>query len=111
MKKFNGVFGFGKKVCTKSLVPGVKVYGEGLIRKQGVEYREWDPRRSKLCAAIIKGVSEIGIKPGSVVLYLGASTGTTPSHVSDIVGASGFVFALVSIWEQNQFFFSLFLIV
>jgi fibrillarin-like pre-rRNA processing protein len=34
------------------------------------------------------------IKNGSKVLYLGASTGTTVSHVSDIVGPSGIVFAV-----------------
>src|SRR3989338_7012579 len=50
--------------------------------------------KSKLCAAILKGLSQVGIKPGSIVLYLGASTGTTVSHVSDIVGKQGFVFAL-----------------
>lgn len=91
--KFEGVFESGRKVLTKNLVPGISVYGENLV-KDGAEYREWDPRRSKLCAAILKGIREIGIKPGNVVLYLGASTGTTPSHVSDIVGNEGFVFAL-----------------
>ncbi|CDJ64807.1 fibrillarin, putative [Eimeria necatrix] len=34
------------------------------------------------------------IKPGSKVLYLGAANGTTVSHVSDIVGPSGVVFAV-----------------
>lgn len=56
--------------------------------------REWDPRKSKLAAAILKGIKEIGLKEGSKVLYLGASSGTTASHVSDIVGKTGFVFAL-----------------
>lgn len=32
------------------------------------------------------GIEEIHIKPGSKVLYLGAASGTTVSHVSDIVG-------------------------
>jgi len=34
------------------------------------------------------------IKNGTKVLYLGASTGTTVSHVSDIIGSSGIVFAV-----------------
>ena len=34
------------------------------------------------------------IKISSKVLYLGASTGTTVSHISDIVGLSGLVFAV-----------------
>lgn len=31
------------------------------------------------------------MEPGSKVLYLGAASGTTVSHVSDIVGAVGSV--------------------
>lgn len=32
------------------------------------------------------GVENIWIKPGARVLYLGAASGTTVSHVADIVG-------------------------
>jgi fibrillarin-like pre-rRNA processing protein len=81
-------------IFTVSLNPGKKVYDERLINQDNVEYREWNPFKSKLAAAIMKGCPNIGIRKGSVVLYLGASTGTTPSHVSDIVGKEGFVFAL-----------------
>ncbi len=35
---------------------------------------------------MIGGVSDIFIKPGSKVLYLGGASGTTVSHVSDIIG-------------------------
>ncbi len=51
-----------------------------------VEYRVWNPFRSKIAAAILGGVDSIWIKPGTKVLYLGAASGTTVSHVSDIVG-------------------------
>ena len=51
-----------------------------------VEYRVWNPFRSKLAAAILGGIEKIHIKPGSKVLYLGAASGTTVSHVADIVG-------------------------
>ena len=51
-----------------------------------VEYRVWNPFRSKLAAAILGGVDNIHIKPGVKVLYLGAASGTTVSHVADIVG-------------------------
>ena len=51
-----------------------------------VEYRVWNPFRSKLAAAILGGVEKIHIQPGSKVLYLGAASGTTVSHVADIVG-------------------------
>lgn len=96
--KFPGVFEQRKgnriNIFTKNLVPGRKVYEERLFKEEDTEYREWNPSRSKLGAAILKGVKEIGITDGDVVLYLGASSGTTASHVSDIVGENGFVFAL-----------------
>jgi rRNA 2'-O-methyltransferase fibrillarin len=51
-----------------------------------IEYRVWNPFRSKLAAAILGGVDQIYMPPGSKVLYLGAASGTTVSHVSDVVG-------------------------
>lgn len=83
-----------KTFFTKNLYPGNVVYGEKIIKLNGEEFREWDHTRSKLSAAIVKGVSQIGIREGETVLYLGASSGTTPSHISDIVGKNGFIFAL-----------------
>jgi fibrillarin-like pre-rRNA processing protein len=83
-----------RNLYTISLNPGKKVYDEKLIEFEGVEYRQWNHNKSKLAAAIIKGSPNVGIRKGDVVLYLGASTGTTPSHVSDMVGEDGFVFAL-----------------
>ncbi len=96
--KFKGVYELKRKgrsnLLTKSLVPGIKVYEERLFNDKGSEFREWDPSRSKLAAAILKDIKEIGVKKSDVVLYLGASSGTTVSHVSDMVGKEGFVFAL-----------------
>ncbi|MGC8600354.1 MAG: fibrillarin-like rRNA/tRNA 2'-O-methyltransferase [Nitrososphaeria archaeon] len=83
-----------KALATKNLAPGISVYGEKLIKEKGVEYRLWDPFRSKLAGAIIKGLKNMPIKPGSTVLYLGASTGTTISHVSDIIDVNGLVFGV-----------------
>lgn len=51
-----------------------------------IEYRVWNPFRSKLAAAVLGGVEQIHMPPGSKVLYLGAASGTTVSHVSDVVG-------------------------
>lgn len=79
---------------TKNLTPGKAVYGERLVYRDGVEYREWDHKRSKIAAAVLKGLNQLGSAPGQIVLYLGASTGTTVSHVSDIVGEKGMIFAL-----------------
>lgn len=78
-------------LLTRNLAPGKKVYNEDLVLRDGVEYRTWDPFRSKLAGAIIRGLPDDVVKPGSKVLYLGASTGTTASHVSDIVGTGGLV--------------------
>jgi fibrillarin-like pre-rRNA processing protein len=82
----------GRRVLlTKNLSPGKRVYNEELLLKDGVEYRTWDPFRSKLAAAILKGLPGDVVSEGAKVLYLGASTGTTASHVSDLVGARGLV--------------------
>ena len=83
-----------KSAATLNLVKGNNVYGEKLVRFEGEEYRLWDPFRSKLAAAMKKGLKTMPIKNGTKVLYLGASTGTTVSHISDIVGPSGVVFAV-----------------
>ena len=81
---FEGVYKKDKKLLTKNLTPGVKVYGEKLVKINNEEYRTWDPYRSKLCAAILKGLKELPIKKDSKILYLGAASGTTASHISDI---------------------------
>jgi len=97
--RFPGVYIFvdedgSERIATKNLVPGQKVYGERLIKFEGEEYRIWNPSRSKLGAAILNGLKNFPIKPGSTVLYLGIASGTTASHVSDIVGWEGKVFGV-----------------
>lgn len=71
------------QVATRNLTPGISVYGEELITEDA-EYRIWNPRRSKLAAALLNGLNNLNIENTSKVLYLGASTGTTVSHISDI---------------------------
>ncbi len=93
-QKFPGVFvakDKDKSLLTENYAPGYRVYTEDLINQKGKEYRTWDKYKSKLAAAIHLGLKNLPIKPGSIVLYLGASTGTTASHVSDIVGKDGLV--------------------
>ncbi len=82
----------GNKLFTKNLTPGINVYGEDTIFVDGVEYRYWDPFRSKLAAAILKNL-DVELKDTDKVLYLGAASGTTISHVSDLVNR-GFVFGV-----------------
>src|SRR5690242_18883460 len=78
-----------KFLATQNLIKCNSVYGEKIIKIEDVEYRLWDPFRSKLAGAILKGLDEIPVKESSKVLYLGASTGTTVSHDSDIIGNKG----------------------
>jgi len=96
--KFPGIFVDEKRrkskdIYTKNLVKGQNVYGERSFRKQGIEYRQWDAKRSKLAAALLKNISQLGIKENSSILYLGSATGTTVSHLSDIC-VKGKIFAV-----------------
>ncbi|NYZ75209.1 fibrillarin-like rRNA/tRNA 2'-O-methyltransferase [Candidatus Micrarchaeota archaeon] len=93
-QRFPGIYLAAGKLATKNLAPGTTVYGEKTARENGEEYRLWDPWRSKLAAAIVKGLRDCPIKPGQNVLYLGAANGTTASHVSDIVGEKGSVYCV-----------------
>jgi rRNA 2'-O-methyltransferase fibrillarin len=85
-------------LCTKNMDPGTSVYGEKRIAvEEGevkTEYRVWNPFRSKVASAIVAGVEDIHIKPGAKLLYLGAASGTTVSHCSDLVGPEGMVYAV-----------------
>lgn len=99
--RHEGVFicrGKEDALVTKNMVVGDSVYGEKRISVEAgeakIEYRAWNPFRSKLAAAILGGVDQIHIKPGTKVMYLGAASGTTVSHVSDIVGPEGLVYAV-----------------
>ena len=101
--RHQGVFiarGKEDALCTKNLVPGEKVYGEKLIKLKNSnsiatdEFRVWNPFRSKLAAAILGGIDDIFIRPGMKILYLGAANGTTVSHISDIIGENGQLYAV-----------------
>lgn len=80
------------------MVPGESVYGEKRVSVDNegtnVEYRVWNPFRSKLAAAMMGGLENTHIKPGTKLLYLGAASGTTVSHCSDIVGQVSFHFVI-----------------
>ncbi len=83
--RFSGVFEDGDKIYTVNSTPGRKVYGEKLVEDGNIEYREWVPNRSKLSAYILKGGSFFPFHKDSKVLYLGAASGTTSSHIADVV--------------------------
>ncbi|RZD43846.1 MAG: fibrillin [Methanobacteriota archaeon] len=75
-----------RAIWTINANPRKTVYGESLRRFNGKEYRRWDPRRSKLAAAMIRTRNNPDIllpAAGSQILYLGAGHGTTISHLHD----------------------------
>jgi fibrillarin-like pre-rRNA processing protein len=84
-----GIFQRNGKIYTENADPGEKVYGEGLIDHGGIEYRRWDAKRSKIGAAVQNGIN-LGLEKDDFVLYLGAASGTTISHLSDILD-EGFI--------------------
>ena len=86
-----GIFRSNGKLYTLA-ASDQQVYGENFTEENGEKYRRWDPGRSKIGAAVEKGM-ELGLKHDSDILYLGAASGTTVSHISDIV-TEGFVFAV-----------------
>jgi len=88
-KDFEGVFQViledgRSSLATLNFAPGKSVYGERLVKVGDEEYRLWNPHKSKLAAAILRNLPRLPIRPGS-----GAASGTTVSHISDIVGAEG----------------------
>eukprot|EP00477_Mikrocytos_mackini_P000071 GAHX01000074.1.p1 GENE.GAHX01000074.1~~GAHX01000074.1.p1 ORF type:complete len:277 (+),score=51.09 GAHX01000074.1:59-832(+) len=120
-KRFNGIFMLSRSrkeyITTLSLAPGTKVYGEQLVsneiqspstntkkrkkvveskddQKKEKEFRIWNPYKSKIGAALSIGLDNFPIAPGIELLYLGAASGTTVSHCSDIIGKKGTIYAV-----------------
>jgi len=95
--KFSNVFISGPqerlRLYTTNLLEGKRVYGEKLINYKGIEYREWDPYRSKLAALILENPLTNLFSEDLKCLYLGASSGTTISHLSDIIH-SGIIYSV-----------------
>ena len=91
-----GIFKKNEKLFTQNpeACRGIRVYNEQLVTEDGIEYRSWNPFRSKLAAALLKGFP-LEIHPEYHILYLGAATGTTVSHLSDIV-TKGTIYAVES---------------
>jgi fibrillarin-like pre-rRNA processing protein len=84
----------GKRIYTKNSLPGKAPFAEKLVISEGTEYREFDCTRSKLAAAIVKGCTNIGIRKGDIILYLGISHGFTASFISDMIGPEGLIFGI-----------------
>jgi len=98
-EKFEGIYIIefedgSEKLATINLAPGIKVYGEQLVKFDEKEFRVWNPYRSKLAGAILKGITINPIKSETKMLYLGVASGTTPSHISDIIGPKGVLYGV-----------------
>ncbi|MGB0652569.1 MAG: fibrillarin-like rRNA/tRNA 2'-O-methyltransferase [Thermoplasmatota archaeon] len=78
---------------TRNAVPGTKVYAEPLRLFKGTEYRGWSAWRSKLAALVARDRRIPWFTPSDNVLYLGAASGTTVSHLSDLL-PEGAVYAV-----------------
>ena len=71
---------------------GVRLRDESLRRDGRIEWRSWNPRASKLAAALIRTKRDPSLlipEPGSTALYVGAGHGTTISHLHDHLCGSG----------------------
>ncbi|HTT34790.1 MAG TPA: fibrillarin-like rRNA/tRNA 2'-O-methyltransferase [Thermoplasmata archaeon] len=79
------VYRRGRDLYTRNLTPGRRVYGEDVHTEDGVEYRRWDPFRSKLAAYLLRARPHALFEDVGTVLYLGGGHGTTVSHLSDIL--------------------------
>ncbi|GAB4305258.1 MAG: fibrillarin-like rRNA/tRNA 2'-O-methyltransferase [Promethearchaeota archaeon] len=88
-KGFEGVLssrdGENVKLYTINLVPGVEPFPVETAYTPLGEARQWDPHHSKLAAALLTGLKEFPLRRDSRVLYLGAASGRTVTHVSDLV--------------------------
>src|SRR5665647_3848342 len=87
--KVPGVFLLDSHLATK----GEALYGEKVFG----EYRLWNPQRSKLAALLKKG-EDVPLRPDQIVLYLGAASGTTVSHLANIVS----LLSLIHISEPTR---------
>lgn len=87
--RWPSVFREGRDLYTVNAEPGVRHHGEALRSVGGVEYRLWDPFRSKLAALLALGAPADLLEPPRTALYLGGAHGTTASHVVEVWPATG----------------------
>ncbi|MBJ29201.1 MAG: hypothetical protein CMB61_03985 [Euryarchaeota archaeon] len=82
----------GRSLWTRNAVKGTSVRGERRKKEGRIEWRFWNPTKSKVAASILRTKQDprkMIPEPGSTCLYLGASGGGTVSHIHDIVCGSG----------------------
>lgn len=87
-------WGERRELWTETVGTPPPVYGERWREEDGRVLRSFEPARSKLAAGISAGWRGPLPRPGERWLYLGAASGSTASHVADLVGSGGAVYAL-----------------
>lgn len=76
------------RLYTQNSAPGWRLKGQPVIEIAGREYRSWSPFTSKIAAFLACGGDASLLDTSGAVLYLGASYGTTVSHISDMLPGS-----------------------
>tara|TARA_B100000676_G_C17894907_1_gene741298 strand:+ start:286 stop:990 length:705 start_codon:yes stop_codon:yes gene_type:complete len=87
-----GVRREGRSLWTRNAVKGVSLRGERRKTDSRIEWRAWAASKSKVAAALLRtsnNPSDLLPESGSTCLYLGASYGSTVSHIHDHVCGSG----------------------
>lgn len=93
-EKFPGIFLIDDKVFVKNYIQGYNPFGDKTVKIKNQEYIEWDPQRSKLSAAIVKGIKTVPIKEGDKILYLGLAHSYTASKLSSVIGKNGIIYGV-----------------
>tara|TARA_Y100000590_G_scaffold467418_1_gene646277 strand:+ start:13716 stop:14282 length:567 start_codon:yes stop_codon:yes gene_type:complete len=75
------------RIIWKKLGGRKKIYTK--IETSKHEYRNWNPFRSKLGAALFNGLEIFPFQISSKIFYSDATSDTTLSHISDIIGSNG----------------------
>lgn len=94
IEKFKGIFLIDNKIYVKNPVKGYNPFGDAVIKKDSEEFITWNPERSKLAAAIVKGIKVVPIANGSKVLYLGLAHSYTAAKLSSVVGKNGIIYGV-----------------
>ncbi len=82
------------ELWTETVGTEPSVYGERWAYSGSRSFRSFEPARSKLSAGLVREWRGPVPSEGERWLYLGAASGTTASHVADLVGPAGRVYAV-----------------
>ncbi len=91
------IYKIGRNYATASKVKGYNVYGERIFKKGSKELRIWNPKKSKIAAAMMKNMPfEFinALENYDAMLYLGIANGTTASHFSDMAKDNALIYGV-----------------